>query len=116
MTEDVIIGIVETVTVHGNGEDREVLARIDTGASVSSIDTHLAAELRMGPIEEVKTIKSANGKRVRPALTVRVTLAGKECEGVFTLADRNHMKYDVLIGRDILEQGFLIDPCKKEDA
>lgn len=113
MTQDIIIGLAEQVIVHGNGENRKVLARIDTGAGVSSIDTHLAAELRMGPIEEVKTIRSANGKRVRPALTVKVSLAGKECEGLFTLADRGHMKYEVLIGRDILEQGFLIDPRKE---
>ena len=114
MADETIIGITEHVTVHGNEEDKTVLARIDTGASVSSIDTHLAAQLRMGPIEEVKTIKSANGKRVRPALTVKVTLADKQLEGVFTLADRSHMKYDVLIGRDILKQGFLIDPNKEE--
>lgn len=114
MTENIIIGLAEKVVVHGTDEDREVLARIDTGASVSSIDTHLAAEMRMGPIEEVKTIRSANGKRVRPALSVSVSLAGRDCSGVFTLADRSHMKYEVLIGRDILKQGFLIDPCKEE--
>ena len=112
MDDKIIIGLVEDVIVHGDGETRTVEARIDTGAAYSSIDTHLAAELRLGPIEEVKIIKSANGKRVRPAITTTITLSGEDCTGVFTLADRSHMKFDVLIGRDILKNGFLIDPNK----
>ena len=112
MTENIIIGLVEKVTVHGEENTKSVKARIDTGAAYSSIDTHLAAELRLGPIEEVKIIKSANGRKTRPAIQTTITLAGKDCKGIFTLADRGHMKFDVLIGRDILEQGFLIDPNK----
>ncbi|MFT4249949.1 MAG: RimK/LysX family protein [Candidatus Woesearchaeota archaeon] len=112
MTEKIIIGLVEKVTVHGEEDEKSVKARIDTGAAYSSIDTHLAAELRLGPIQEVKVIKSANGRRARPAIRTTITLADKKCEGVFTLADRGHMKFDVLIGRDVLEQGFLIDPNK----
>lgn len=112
MSENITIGLVEKVTVHGENDSRTVKARIDTGATYSSIDTHLAAELRLGPIEEVKIIKSANGKRVRPAIETTLTLADKDCKGVFTLADRSHMKFEVLIGRDVLKQGFIIDPNK----
>jgi hypothetical protein len=112
MNEKIIIGLVEDVIVHGDDDKKTVEARIDTGAAYSSIDTHLAAELKLGPIEEVKIIKSANGRRVRPAITTTISLADKDCKGVFTLADRSHMKFDVLIGRDILKNGFLIDPNK----
>lgn len=112
MDDKIIIGLVEDVVVHGKEDTKTVQARIDTGATYSSIDTHLAAELKLGPIEEVKVIKSANGRRVRPAITTSITLAGNTSKGVFTLADRSHMKFDVLIGRDILQNGFLIDPNK----
>ncbi len=30
----------------------------------------------------------------------------------FSIADRAHMKYKVLIGKNILKKGFLIDPSK----
>ncbi len=113
MSEKVIIGLIEEVIIRGNGQERIVRARIDTGAAYSSVDTHLAAELQLGPIAEVKTIKSANGNRVRAAIRTEVEIKGKKYAATLTLADRSHMKYDILIGRDVLMQGFLIDPKKE---
>jgi hypothetical protein len=40
-------------------------------------------------------------------------LRGVEVTAEFTLIDRSHMKYPVLIGRNILENGFIIDPSRK---
>ena len=31
----------------------------------------------------------------------------------FTIADRTHMKYKILVGQNILKEGFLVDPMKK---
>lgn len=107
-----IIGLTEDIVVLSPHGEKVVHARIDTGATISSIDANLAAELKLGPIEEVKRIKNANGIKVRPALRAKIRLAERSFEALFTLADRSHMKYRALIGQDILKHGFLIDPSK----
>lgn len=105
-----LIKAVEEVIVKSNNGDKTVKARIDTGARLSSIDTTLVAELELGPIVRTKKVKSAEGKSLRPVIRVNVVLAGEEFEEDFTIKDRSHMSYPVLIGRNILEQGFIIDP------
>lgn len=104
-----IIGVSETITVKG----MKVLARIDTGATKSSIDKKLAAELKLGPVMEKKLIKSAHGTMLRPIINVQFTLAGKKMTEKFTIADRTHLRYKVLIGRNALIKGFLVDPSKE---
>ncbi len=108
----VILGLTEHIIVHDHDAQEEVLARIDTGAETSSMDASLAAELSLGPIERVMTVKSANGKKVRPVVRCTIELGGKRVEGLFSLADRSHMTYRMLIGQDVLKQGFLINPNK----
>ncbi|MBR9692694.1 hypothetical protein GOV07_02050 [Candidatus Woesearchaeota archaeon] len=108
-----IIGLVESVTITQDDKTKTVKARIDSGATNSSIDSTLAAQLRLGPVVANKMIKSANGARMRPIVEVEVDLHGKKVKERFTLADRSHMKYRVLIGQNILKRGFLIDPCQE---
>lgn len=108
-----IIGLSETVTVEGTDNKKEVTARIDTGAHTSSIDVRLAADLKLGPITSVKNVKSASGVGLRPIIKAKITINGKTLESDFTIANRDHMKYSVLVGRNILSKlGFLIDPTK----
>ena len=109
----VTIGLVEDIIVKGRKSEKKVKARIDTGATKSSIDMKLAAELRLGPLVTVKETRSAHGRSMRPVVRAKVLLAGKEIESSFTVVDRSHMTYRVLVGRDILaDNGFLIDPAK----
>jgi hypothetical protein len=109
-----VVGLVEPVKVTGpSGKTKEVLARIDSGATKSSIDVKLAAELSLGPILKAKLVKSASGKSLRPMVDAKVHLADKEFKTDFTIADRADMKYRVLIGQSILRKGFLIDPAKE---
>lgn len=108
----VVIGLEEKVKVHNNSGKKIVVAKIDTGATKSSIDTNLAAELRLGPVIKSKLIKSAHGSKLRPIIEATIELAGKKITSEFTLADRAHMKYRILIGQNILKDGFLIDPTK----
>ena len=110
-----IIGLKESIIVYGNdGLSKEVLAKIDTGATKSSIDITLASELKMGPIIETKVVKSASGTNLRPVINGEMEIANKKIKSEFTIADRSHMKYAVLIGLDILSGNhFLIDPDKK---
>ncbi len=108
----VIIGLVEEITVFSKEGQRKLEAKIDTGASKSSLDIRLASQLNLGPIIKSKVVKSAHGNRLRPVIEVEIRLAGKRMKEEFTLADRSHMKYKALIGQNILKNGYLIDPSK----
>jgi len=109
-----VVGLVEPIKVTGPaGKTKEVLARIDSGATKSSIDVKLAAELSLGPILKAKLVKSASGKSLRPVVEAKIVLADKEFKTDFTIANRAEMKYSMLIGQNILKKGFLIDPAKE---
>lgn len=107
-----IIGLTEPITLIGEKATKKVIAKVDTGADKSSIDINLAAELQLGPVVKTSLIKSASGNRKRPIISAKVVFAGEEINVHFSLADRNHMKYRVLIGKNLLKKGFLIDPSK----
>lgn len=108
----IIIGLAEKVRVFFDSGQKIVIAKIDTGATKSSIDTNLAAELKLGPVIKSKLVKSAHGSKLRPIIEAKIELAGKKIKSEFTLADRAHMKYRILVGQNILKDGFLIDPNK----
>ncbi len=109
-----VVGLTERIILKSSGgRSKEVLARIDTGATKSSIDVKLAAELNMGPILKAKLVKSASGTSVRPMIQCKLEIANKRVTSEFTIADRSHMKYRVLIGQNILcTNRFLVDPSK----
>ncbi|MBI2665374.1 ATP-dependent zinc protease [Candidatus Woesearchaeota archaeon] len=115
MKKRIILGLVEEVTLIGsNGKEKKVLARIDTGATSSSIDNSLAVSLGIGPSYKTKIIKSASGVKKRPIVKVPLKFNGDVLEEEFSLADREHMTYAVLIGQNILQKRyFLIDPNKE---
>lgn len=112
----VILGLTEEVTLVGaKGEKETVIARIDTGATSSSIDTGLAGKLELGPVIRSKLVKSAAGSKKRPIVRAKIKMDGQIIEEEFSLADRSHMTYQMLIGQNILKKGnFLIDPNKKQ--
>lgn len=111
--EKIVIGLLENITLVLNGnKKKDVIAKIDTGATKSSIDMALATKLCLGPVIKSKMVKSAHGNKLRPIIEVEIELAGKKIKSEFTLADRSHMKYKVLVGQNILKDGFLIDPTK----
>lgn len=110
MKDKVVIGLTEHIKINGTDENQELVVRIDTGATKSSIDINLASKLKLGPIIKSKMVKSAHGNRLRPILEAEIVIRGKKIKSEFTLADRSHMKYKILIGQNILKQGFLIDP------
>jgi len=109
-----ILGLTEKITIIGPNGNEEVVARIDSGATASSIDIELSDKLGLGPITRTKIVKSASGTKRRPIIIVKVKIGNKEIEEEFTLADRSHMTYPVLIGQNVLKDGdFLIDPNKE---
>jgi len=114
--EQILIGPVEYVKVIGHHGEARVKCRIDTGASRTSVDVWLAANIGLGPTVDVAKFKSAflDEVRTRPLVRGIVEIAGVRFTLPVSLVDRSDMRYPVLLGMDILKSGrFLIDPTKK---
>ena len=108
-----IIGLTAIVTLKGKTKKKRVKAKIDTGADKSSIDTRLASQLSLGPVIKTSRIRSAHGGMARPVVKAKIKIDNKELNSDFTIADRSHMKYKVLIGKNILKKlHVLINPNK----
>jgi hypothetical protein len=109
-----VIGLTELVKLVNGEKSKKVVARIDTGATQSSIDTTLAMQLNLGPIISSKLVKSSHGTTLRAVVKGSVVLAKKRIRAKFNVADRRHMRYKVLLGRNVLrKKHFLIDPDKE---
>ncbi|PIN87490.1 hypothetical protein COV12_03570 [Candidatus Woesearchaeota archaeon CG10_big_fil_rev_8_21_14_0_10_32_24] len=116
MSKRVILGLIESIKILTDKEEELVIARIDTGATTSSIDMYLAEKLGLQISDEEKIVKSASGIEKRQMVFAKIAIGGYEIEDYFTLADRHHLTYSVLIGQNILKQGeFIVDPLKGED-
>ncbi|MFN8671334.1 MAG: retroviral-like aspartic protease family protein [Candidatus Sericytochromatia bacterium] len=108
----IVIKAVENIAIFYNTETnikKTVFARIDTGATQSSIDSKLAKELGLTKYIGHVNVISANGVQKRPLIEVDYELSGKKIKSTFSIADRSGLNYSVLIGRNDLK-GFLIDP------
>lgn len=115
-TTKTIVGLTEEVIITGpTGVNKKVVARIDTGATKSSIDLKLANELKIKHVHvlEKKIIRSASGTKERDIVKAKIKIAGRIFKSKFSIADRAHMKYKVLVGQNTLKRNFLIDPNKK---
>lgn len=109
--EKPIVGATEVVEVCGTDGTTSVVARSDTGAVRTSIDTSLAAEIGAGPITDAVTVRSAvtPSSRVRPVLDLVVGIGDDPHVVAASVEDRRHMDYAVLLGRDVLEH-YHVDP------
>ena len=104
-----VVGLVERVAF---GE-KKVTARIDTGATMSSIDSSLVHSLQLSPIVSKTKVRSAHGIQIRSMVRATIVLKKMKIVGLFTVAQRSHMTYPILIGQNILKKGkFLVDPLK----
>lgn len=112
----IVIGPVEYVKVIGHHGEARVKGKVDTGASRTSVDVWLAANIGLGPTVDVAKVKSAflDSVQSRPVVRGVVEIAGESFALPVSVEDRSDMRYPVLIGMDILRSGrFLIDPTKK---
>jgi len=108
MREKTVIGLSEKILING----KPFTARIDTGASRSSIDMSIAGELNLGPILRTSRVRSAHGSSIRPVVKAQLKIRDRTIKATFTIADRTELKYPILIGRNILKFGFLIDTTR----
>ena len=114
--ETPVIGYIEEVVAMGTSGQRSVMAKSDTGATRTSIDAHLAAEIGTGPIKDIVKIKSGSLKsgRSRPVVDLVVGVGGKQHTVTASVEDRGHMDYALLLGRDILEH-YHVDVRRQAD-
>lgn len=124
--DKIVIGAIEKVIIMP--WSIELPARIDSGAARTSLDARdLKAEgsdvtfclpaqyggkrLRL-PVKGWKQVKSSHGKTKRPLVEIDVCLGTKRITATVSLIDRSQMSYPIIIGRDILAQGFVVDVAK----
>lgn len=103
-----VVHAVEPVVIDG----KTFKARIDTGATRSSISKNIVENLGLGPVIAQVHVRNAHGKSSRDVIIVTVVIAGRTMKMKFNVSDREHMQYPILIGRNILKRGFLVD-CSK---
>ena len=106
------VGFTEDVNVRGLQDEVTVEAKCDTGAKRTSVDLDVAAAVGAGPVVGTRTFKSGvdRSKDLRPIVEVdiRVVEDGPFQTVAASIADRGHLSYDVLLGRDVLS-GFKVD-------
>ena len=121
-----ILGSIAKVSFPSVGEE-SFLAKVDTGADSSSIhcdDCYVKDEVLYCKILSAnktlkfrnfskKFVKSSNGEGdERYKVTLKVIVDGREVVGKFTLNNRESMNYPILIGKNILKKGFVVDVNK----
>jgi len=121
--EDVTIGRIENVILLPWGV--KLPARIDTGATVSSLDArelHVdgdvaefklpakygSSKLRL-PIVDWHDIRSPSSKQRRPVVEVDLCVGSRKIRTRVNLTDRSMVKYPLILGRSILREGFVVD-------
>jgi RimK family alpha-L-glutamate ligase len=111
-----VVGYIEDVAVAGTRGSVRVYAKSDTGATRSSIDTSLAAEIGAGPIKSMTRVKSGSVRdgEARPVVDIVVGVGGEQHTVTASVQDRSHMAYPLLLGRDILEH-YRVDVQRRAD-
>ncbi|OVE85648.1 RimK family alpha-L-glutamate ligase [Natronolimnobius baerhuensis] len=116
-SERSIIGYTEEVVLSGTSGSKSVLSKSDTGATRTSIDTSLAADIGAGPIKSITRVRSGSSKttKSRPVVDVVVGVGGNQHTVTASVEDRSHMDYPVILGRDILGN-YQVDVSRRADA
>ena len=126
-----VAGLIERVVVGSTGAEFE--AKLDTGATLSSIDaTEVTRTRRSGRTWIDFTVVRADGSRVklsgrlvrhvyikqaggttrRPVVLLELCLGSVFRTVEVNLANRDGLDYDVLVGRNFLGGHFMVDPAR----
>ena len=100
-------------------------ARIDTGASQSSMDAqdlkiqNNMAEFRLHkrygglrlrlPVIEWQDVRSSEARERRPFVEIELCIGPKRLRTKVSLNDRSMVKYPLIIGRNTLKNNFVVD-------
>lgn len=109
-----------------------IKAKIDTGARTSSLhafdiddagdtvtfwvhpwqDSTADAERVVRTVHDRRVIRSSSGhEEERIVVLMAVELVGRTIDAELTLTNRDSMGFRMLIGREALQQGFVVDPA-----
>jgi hypothetical protein len=121
--DKISIGIAEDVILLPWGVT--LPARIDTGAATTSLDARDLevkddiAEFTLPhkyggtkiiiPVKHWKAIRSATGRQRRPIVEMIICVGPKKLLTEVNLVNRSKMKYPLIIGRNVLKEGFVVD-------
>jgi hypothetical protein len=108
----ITVGKWEKVAIRAeDGKWWRFTAKLDTGAEYSRIGASKAAELRLGPIVDVKRIKTSGGARQRRVIVpASVRIAKDQIKVHFSISMR---RPGVLIGCRTMRGRFTVDPAKR---
>lgn len=106
------LGLWEDVLIRRetDGTWRRFKAKLDTGAYWSRIGAKEAAMLRLGPITDVRKIKTGSGSETRIIVPAKLRIGGRQIAATFTVSTR---KTGILIGRRIIGKRFKISPSER---
>jgi len=126
--------IPDTVNIKFLQFNKQVPAKVDTGANLSSLHCEEwkvnsgknMVEFRCGLLSEntIRTelldqvaIKTSEGSEYRPVIALNIAINGKTMQNSkFNLNDRSSMQDKILVGQNILEKGqFMVDPNKEQN-
>ncbi len=109
--------------------DIRLLARIDTGATVTSLDARElkvdgeVAEFRLPeeyggalmrlPIVAWRHVRSSKGRERRPVVEIDLCIASQKLRVKANLNDRSMVKYPIILGRNVLKDHFIVDVKKR---
>ncbi|MDD3846698.1 MAG: RimK/LysX family protein [Syntrophorhabdaceae bacterium] len=123
VTDKPVIGAEEYVTVMPYGFT--IPARVDTGAATTSLDARnmsvkgsvvtFTLPARWGgstitlPIIDWRHIRTSKSREKRPVVEMELCIASKRLRARVNLNDRSHMRYPMIIGRNVITGNFLVD-------
>lgn len=106
---------------------KNIKAKIDTGAKTSSLHAknikskdgknvifEIYEKRYTLPISRIVVVKSSNGiSEKRYVIKTKLLIFNKVFDLEYSLTNREKMSYPILLGRNFLEKGFLIDVTKE---
>ncbi len=103
--DDGVLGYTTRVRVAGRDGAEAAVAKSDTGAGRTSVDTDLAGRIGAGPLEGTTQVRSGVGTdtETRPLVQVDLRVDGGWRSVTASITDRSGMSHPVLLGRDVLE-------------
>lgn len=109
-SDDEVLGYTTEVRINGRDGAEQAVAKSDTGAKRTSVDTELAGRIGAGPLVGTTEVRSSIGgdPETRPLVDVDLYLNRRWRTVTASITDRSEMTYPILLGRDVLK-AYTID-------